>query len=402
MKSALLVLALASACTSDRIGRRAEPIRDGTRTTGDPAVVALIARRARCVTTDPTLICTGTLVAPKVVLTAAHCLEAFDEDGAYEVMFGSALDAPDARFVWVRRAKSHPAYDEATHENDLALLELDEPGPVDPVASATTPLSTLAAGVSARVVGFGETRVDGEPPGIKRTGQTTVDSASEKDFQASPAPSMSCSGDSGGPVFVRDDGGAEKLAGVTVKGDPACKTFAVNLRVDAYWSSFVQPFVDEVAASVPPSPAPIALDALCRVSCGASSVCPRATSCLVDEDGVSRCTMPSLGSGAFGKTCADDAECGADARCARLAPSGPSACACFRPCNAFADPVDASPAPSPVIVHAAGGGCATGRSPRPTGGVLWVLVACAAWNRRRQARAVTTTALMRCSNVAPP
>jgi V8-like Glu-specific endopeptidase len=393
VKIALSLLALVTACTSDAIGTKSSPIRDGTRTTGDPAVVAIIARRARCAGEDPTLLCTGTLVAPKVVLTAAHCLDAFGEDGAYEVAFGASLAADGAKFVWVRRSKAHPGYVEDTHENDVALLELDEPAPTPP---ATTTVATLKVGARARIVGFGETRVDGEPPGIKRTGDTTIDSVSEKDFRASPLPSMSCAGDSGGPVFVTDDSGVETLAGITVRGDPACKSFAVNLRVDAYWPSFVQPFVDEVAASPEPAKSTVATDAICSKSCGASDVCPRQTTCLPDDDGSPRCTTPSLGVGAYDGACTTDDQCASGAVCAHV---GPDACACFRPCNAFADPAAASP--SPVVVHAVGGGCAVGRSSVNAfvGGLLFV---CALVRRRRQARAVTTKALMRCSNVLPP
>ncbi|MGZ3456630.1 MAG: S1 family peptidase [Polyangiales bacterium] len=384
MKRALLVVALTTACaSSDRVERHASSVVKGTRTSGDPSVVAILARRARCVEPDPTLLCTGTLVAPKVVLTAAHCLEAFGEEGAYEVVFGPSLDAPDARFVWVRRAKSHPGYVADTHENDVAVMELDEAGPSPPVLSAQTPLDAIVVGATARVVGFGETRDSAEPVGFKRTGDTTISKVSEKDFEATPGPSMSCSGDSGGPVFVRGVDGVEELAGVTVKGDPACKTFAVALRVDAYWSSFVQPFVDEVAAAKPDPTPTIALDGICRESCGPASVCPLQMQCLPDDDGTPRCTTPSMGAGTIAGACTRDDQCGDGGQCARIAATGADACACFHPCHALVEPdagVDAAASPT---IHAAGGGCSIGRAPRVSLFAVLFAVVLVSGRRRR-------------------
>ena len=66
--------------------RQAAPVVDGTAAPADDAVVALIARRVRCTGEPLTLLCSGALVAPDVVLTAAHCLEVFGPEGAYEVL----------------------------------------------------------------------------------------------------------------------------------------------------------------------------------------------------------------------------------------------------------------------------------------------------------------------------
>jgi len=379
MRAVVAALLFAS-CASDRVAMTSAPIVQGTRTTGDPATVAIIARRVRCADDSPTLFCTGTLIAPRVVLAAAHCLDAFGEDGAYEVVFGATLER-DSRFALVRRAKAHPGYNRETHADDLALYELLEDAAVAPVVSAGS-ADGLTVGADARVVGFGVTRDKTEPEGIKREGLTKITKVDALSFEAAPNPSMSCSGDSGGPVFVKRTDGTEVLAGVTVKGDPGCRTVAFNLRVDAYWSSFIAPFLDDVGKTVDPAPT-IASSEICDKSCTTTSECPLRLPCTGDISGVSRCTVLSMGVGAIGGACSDDAECGPGGQCARVRPNGPDDCACFRSCTPIERPDAGSDmaAPTPEARYrAGGGGCTTSHA--PSSGGFFAFVAAALLVRR--------------------
>jgi len=316
----------------------AQRVVGGTDAPGDAAVVALVARRTRCTGEPLTLLCSGALIAPDVVLTAAHCLNVFGPEGPYEVFLGAELlPEPQGRFVRVARAVRHPDYAPETHAYDAALLRLATRVPETPLRLPAPASFALAPGMAARVLGFGETKEAQAPSGRRRQGTLTVTEVRPSAFLAGPAPAMSCVGDSGGPVLV-SDGTGEVLAGITASGDVACRKEAFNVRVEALRDSFVQPFLDEQAA--PPAPT-LAPDHLCQATCERNADCPSGLTCDAREGAPGRCLLPALQEGDYGAPCTDDAACGRGGLCARLEPEGAEACRCFTPCDAPA-PADAA------------------------------------------------------------
>ncbi len=201
----------------------------------DPAVVAIITRED-----PPKVRCTGTLVTPRVVLTAAHCgIQHRPED--YDVVFGARLDEPFATLS-ILDAAAHPSYMNQA-DFDLALLLLaDDPG-VEPVDLADDAAIAQTPPMPVRLVGFGRTAADdSDSEGVKREGTAQTSLVGEYQVVLGENPSLACIGDSGGPVFMEDaDGG--RLAGVISRGDAECSSFSVATRVDAHIESFILPWL---------------------------------------------------------------------------------------------------------------------------------------------------------------
>jgi V8-like Glu-specific endopeptidase len=397
---AALFVALPFAC-ADRAtdeataGRNVAPIVSGTIDTKDPAVMAIVARRSRCDQPDGEPLCTGTLIAPRVVLTAAHCVERSTVAAAFEVRFGPQTNDPSNTYVVVTDVLLHPKYDVATHEYDVALLRLSDDAVPTPVPLPAKPIDASAIGSIARIVGYGVTEDPKSIPGTKREGTTKVSEVTPTSFTATASPSMTCHGDSGGPVFLKSETGVEELAGITAKGDAGCKDYAFNIRVDAVMTDFIAPYVK--ATETAPKGVPVGKLApaqICMQTCSTNADCPGALPCIAYSDG-KRCGLEGSPPASLGATCGSDGgpSCATGEICARYWSTGPDACRCATPCTGAPPPPipdastdDTSEPSAPKGDDGGGGGCAVATmheiSPWPwLGPLVAVLV-----RRRRRAR----------------
>lgn len=168
--------------------------------------------------------CTGTLVAPNLVLTAAHCFADGPLPEKVRVIIGDESVQP----TWQTTAqvyRLHPDYcvDCDWDAFDFAYVVLREDAPATPAKILTSQAQwndLMDEGASVLLIGYGN---DEKGLGsIKRQAATTIRRYSESflEFLAGGDGVDSCHGDSGGPAYVTTKDGEVLLAGVLSRGYP--------------------------------------------------------------------------------------------------------------------------------------------------------------------------------------
>lgn len=372
------------------LGHARDAIIQGTPDDGDPAVVWLAP------------ICTGTIIAPRVVLTAAHCVDR-------PSVLPPSVTFADSRTVPLLEGRPHPRWERATFENDLALVLLAAPANVVPAPLLRQPLEDSSSGQPLRLVGFGVTDPAAQDSvGIKRTGVTTLRAILAMSFTDDSAPQATCAGDSGGPAFLRVDGG-EVIAGVASRGDSACRAYGVKTRVDVFIADFIDPYIrwSEPGAAAdgercayaaqcanPASTCRAATDNpdfhFCSAPCRADRECPAPLRC---EAGA--CQYPPPSPGAVGAPCETDNDCagqlcrtrsaGGPRTCTVMcSPDAPSPCGHGQACEATLAGTSAEPEFA-CFASPARAGCAAAPG-APEAGALGVAVVAALVMIRRRSR----------------
>ncbi|MEL6181721.1 MAG: trypsin-like serine protease, partial [Myxococcota bacterium] len=191
----------------------------GEREPGYPAVGALIYEGEQ--------FCTGTLVRPDVVITAAHCLiEDPDNPEAISFFIGPDPERLDmGRSIAVASLHIHPDYDDFEIINDFAVMRLaEEVTDVDTIPYLTDPMNETFIGRQALFIGYGLTSVEPEEVDGKQSVWITITEMDDTTFTYSEPGVNTCSGDSGGPALLEIDG-TMTLIGVTSWGDEDCAEF---------------------------------------------------------------------------------------------------------------------------------------------------------------------------------
>jgi len=220
-------------------------------------------------------LCTGTYIAPRVVVTAAHCMRNDQVPNGAFVYYGKDyltdqaqlpnIPKPGKRSNWARVESHvvHPAYSKTLNYPDLSILLLDRELPFAPIPLDRQHIKDRVD--QGKIVGWGGelaltpdiSQVEGA--GIKRSANVPIlGSPTAADYHADdPNPGMldanirknllktdgraphanTCAGDSGGPLFVEQHG-EQELAGVGFWTGLSCEDYAIFTRIDPFLDYF--------------------------------------------------------------------------------------------------------------------------------------------------------------------
>jgi len=166
--------------------------------------------------------CTGAVIAPKVVLTAAHCLQGVLDKGTIRVVLGNTHQN-----LGVSAYYTAPGFDPATHVDDAAVLILKSPSkePALPLVGVEP-----SAGTGAMITGYGQQTYTSAVTKVAYSAGTTIQSfascqATWAEYDTAVPSSDICAqspsnndtvtrGDSGGPLLVKSSAGSWTIAGI--------------------------------------------------------------------------------------------------------------------------------------------------------------------------------------------
>lgn len=172
-------------------------------------------------------VCTGTLISETIVLTAAHCVTGHPYQYRLGVSFDKNILSEESldRLVLAEDAVFHDRYSTSAEKEtyDLGLVKIRRnalPAGVKPVKLATS-ADGLRKGTKITVAGYGvNSAFRSTGSGTLRTNKLKIDKLnySRFEFSVNQLANGVCSGDSGGPAYIKNQKGELVQVGVVSRG----------------------------------------------------------------------------------------------------------------------------------------------------------------------------------------
>jgi len=235
MKTLMLALSVCSltACAMEQVDDATETptstdeqsIIGGTTDTGDACVVGVFAHAAGATSGS---ICTGTIIGPHTVLTAAHCVSpaSIGANQVIDLLPGTTLALPG---IPTTTRTFNPSWNinnlEGCHDEGI----LHTAQTLSPICGR----AALNTGASLRIVGYGSNTHANGGVGTKRQATVSIVGFNNVLVQDGTSNRQTCHGDSGGPAFQ-----GANVVGVTSFGSDrsatsVCFGGGFHCRIDA-------------------------------------------------------------------------------------------------------------------------------------------------------------------------
>jgi secreted trypsin-like serine protease len=221
----------------------------------DTSVVALHIASANGPQGDA--LCSGTVVSPHVVMTAAHCLspDVIGPVDHVDIFLGDdPFDAQQMNdptlFITAASYTYDTQFSKTTATHDIAVIVSPTPLAPPPIALNLEALGTNDIDKPVHAVGFGEANgSDPNSAGPRRSADTVIFGVDDEHIRLV---SVICEGDSGGPTYQVRNGKTVVIGVHSFTTTPNCSADGDDTRVDRY-AAFVENAINQADPGFLPS-----------------------------------------------------------------------------------------------------------------------------------------------------
>ena len=343
----LVACSQAAPADPDEVGVKASSIQGGVEDENDPAVVGIVSA---------TGMCTGSLIAPNLVLTAHHCVAQINSpyvdcensrfgevDEPWSIAVTTQWDGL-SRYFHGEHIKLHyasevilPPGEDEVCGRDVALLRLEGSGIAPTEALPLNPRvdSAVSSDEEYRAVGYGNTSASGGGAGCRRMREELIVNCSGDCLTKSIVEDMEwigdtgiCSGDSGGPALDLQG----RVIGVVSRGGNWGDTCAMPVYGSVFgWADWLkeQAAIAAEKGGYDPAPWVTGGDTMPETDAGALPVDAGASDGGEEADGGLLGATCSVPEDCLSRVCVLNGESGyCSLSCSDLSPACPSVMTC--------------------------------------------------------------------------